>query len=106
VKYYRAGSWSFLLGGLSTVDRSFGRIIDHLHHDINTHVIHHLFFTSIPHYHLREATEALKPILGEHYRLDDTPIVEAFIRSVEGCHFVEDEGTVLKYQPASAFKQE
>jgi len=66
--YYRDAAWTFLKGGLSTMDRSYGRVIDHLHHNIGTHMIHHLFFTKIPHYHLIDATEALKPVLGEHYK--------------------------------------
>lgn len=36
--YYRDPAWSFLKGALSTMDRSYGKIIDHLHHDIGTHM--------------------------------------------------------------------
>lgn len=53
-------------GGLSTIDRDYG-IFNKIHHDIGTHVVHHLF-PQIPHYHLCEATEAVKPVLGEYYR--------------------------------------
>lgn len=45
--------WSYLRGGLTTVDRDYGWI-NGIHHDIGTHVIHHLF-PQIPHYHLVEA---------------------------------------------------
>jgi len=38
--YYRDGAWSFLKGGLSTIDRSFGYVLEHLHHDIGTHMVH------------------------------------------------------------------
>ena len=34
--------WSYLRGGLTTLDRDFG-IFNKIHHDIGTHVIHHLF---------------------------------------------------------------
>jgi omega-3 fatty acid desaturase (delta-15 desaturase) len=95
--YYRHAGWSFLKGGLSTMDRSYGSIVDHLHHNIGTHMAHHLFYTRIPHYHLKEATEALKPVLKEHYKFDETPFLEAYVRSKELCHFVEDEGHVLAY---------
>jgi hypothetical protein len=53
-------------GGLSTIDRDYG-IFNKVHHDIGTHVVHHLF-PQIPHYKLVEATEAVKPVLGEYYR--------------------------------------
>lgn len=42
-------------GGLSTIDRDYG-VFNKIHHDIGTHVVHHLF-PQIPHYHLTEATE-------------------------------------------------
>ena len=45
--------WSYLRGGLTTVDRDYG-LFNNIHHDIGTHVIHHLF-PQIPHYHLVEA---------------------------------------------------
>lgn len=45
--------WSYLRGGLTTIDRDYGWF-NKIHHDIGTHVIHHLF-PQIPHYHLVEA---------------------------------------------------
>ena len=51
--WYRGEEWSYLRGGLTTVDRDYGWI-NNIHHDIGTHVIHHLF-PQIPHYHLVEA---------------------------------------------------
>lgn len=96
--YYREGAWNFLKGGLSTMDRSYGFVIDHLHHNIGTHVIHHLFYTRVPHYHLLEATEALKPILGKHYKVDSTPIANAYLKSKNLCKFVDDKGDTVMYQ--------
>ena len=55
--YYRDGAWTYYLGALSTVDRTYGSVIDHLHHNIETHVLHHVFFTKIPHYNLVKATD-------------------------------------------------
>lgn len=49
--------WSYLRGGLTTLDRDYGWI-NNIHHDIGTHVIHHLF-PQIPHYHLIEAVSLL-----------------------------------------------
>ena len=34
--------WSYLRGGLTTLDRDYG-IFNKIHHDIGTHVVHHLF---------------------------------------------------------------
>ncbi|MBA0572331.1 hypothetical protein Golob_002679, partial [Gossypium lobatum] len=51
--WYRGKEWSYLRGGLTTLDRDYGWI-NNIHHDIGTHVIHHLF-PQIPHYHLVEA---------------------------------------------------
>jgi fatty acid desaturase len=45
-----AQEWSYLRGGLSTLDRDYG-IFNNIHHDIGTHVVHHLF-PQIPHYKL------------------------------------------------------
>lgn len=57
--------WQFLIGGLETVDRTFGFGIDALHHHITDgHVVHHLFFTQIPHYNLMIATRAMQSFLA------------------------------------------
>ncbi|PIA59453.1 hypothetical protein AQUCO_00400377v1 [Aquilegia coerulea] len=58
--WYRGKEWSYLRGGLTTVDRDYGWI-NNIHHDIGTHVIHHLF-PQIPHYHLVEAVSLLVSI--------------------------------------------
>jgi fatty acid desaturase len=49
-------------GGLSTRDRDYG-IFNDIHHNIGTHVVHHLF-PQIPHYNIVKATEYIKPVLG------------------------------------------
>ncbi|KAE8674863.1 Omega-3 fatty acid desaturase [Hibiscus syriacus] len=53
--WYRGKEWSYLRGGLTTVDRDYG-VFNKIQHDIGTHVIHHLF-PQIPHYHLVEAVD-------------------------------------------------
>lgn len=40
--WYRGAEWSYLRGGLTTLDRDFG-IFNKIHHNIETHVVHHLF---------------------------------------------------------------
>ncbi|OUZ99111.1 Fatty acid desaturase [Macleaya cordata] len=100
--WYRGEEWSYLRGGLTTVDRDYGWI-NNIHHDIGTHVIHHLF-PQIPHYHLVEATKAAKPVLGKYYRepkkSGPLPIhlVGNLIRSMKQDHYVSDTGEVVYYQ--------
>lgn len=56
IDWWYVQEWSYLRGGLTTVDRDYGWI-NNIHHDIGTHVIHHLF-PQIPHYHLIEAVSS------------------------------------------------
>lgn len=96
IPWYRGQDWYFLKGALSTVDRSYG-IMDPIHHHIGTHVAHHIF-NSIPHYHLHEATEAIKPILGDYYHVSHEPIWSVLWNSYRNCYFVSDHGTKVYYQ--------
>jgi acyl-lipid omega-3 desaturase len=97
IPWYRGNDWYFLKGALSTIDRDYG-LFNPIHHNIGTHVAHHVFL-SMPHYHLLEATEAIKPILGDYYRSSKTSIWTAFWKSVASCHFVPDQGSKVYYQP-------
>lgn len=97
--YYRDEAWSYFLGAFSTCDRNYGSIVNHFMHNIETHVVHHIFFTEIPHYNLVKATNAVKEMLGEYYVKDETPIAMAFFRSLKRCVVVPDEGEVCKYEP-------
>ncbi|KAK9683483.1 hypothetical protein RND81_10G144100 [Saponaria officinalis] len=100
--WYRGEEWSYLRGGLTTLDRDYGWI-NNIHHDIGTHVIHHLF-PQIPHYHLIEATEAAKPVLGKYYRepKKSAPLplhlLDVLKQSMQKDHFVSDTGNVVYYQ--------
>nr|ACD03846.1 omega-3 fatty acid desaturase [Lobosphaera incisa]AGZ87952.1 plastid omega-3 fatty acid desaturase [Lobosphaera incisa H4301]ART29444.1 omega-3 fatty acid desaturase [Lobosphaera incisa] len=103
IPWYRGEEWSYLRGGLSTIDRDFG-IFNHIHHDIGTHVLHHLF-PQIPHYHLVEATEAVKPVFGNYYREPEpspgpipTHLFKPLMRSFAQDHYVEDEGDIVYYK--------
>ncbi|CAK9151319.1 unnamed protein product [Ilex paraguariensis] len=103
--WYRSKEWSYLRGGLTTVDRDYGWI-NNIHHDIGTHVIHHLF-PQIPHYHLVEATKAAKPVFGKYYRdpKKSGPIpfhlISNLVRSIQQDHFVSDSGDIVFYQTDS-----
>jgi omega-3 fatty acid desaturase (delta-15 desaturase) len=98
IPWYRNEDWYFLKGALSTIDRDYG-FINSIHHDIGTHVAHHIFL-NMPHYHLKTATEAIKPILGEYYRKSDESIWKGFINSYLTCHFVPNTGSPIYYQSA------
>jgi omega-3 fatty acid desaturase (delta-15 desaturase) len=64
---YDNDSWNFFTAAFETVDRTFGYGLDDLSHNITDgHVVHHLFFTKIPHYHLKRATLALQTYLYEN----------------------------------------
>ncbi|KAL0946314.1 hypothetical protein HGRIS_012555 [Hohenbuehelia grisea] len=96
IPYYRKDQWTFARGALATVDRPlFGWIgrfmLFNIGHD---HVAHH-FFSNIPFYNLPEATEAIKPVLGEYYNYDSTNTFYALWRSFSQCIFVEDDGQVV-----------
>jgi hypothetical protein len=99
--------WNYMRGGLSTIDRDYGWF-NNIHHDIGTHVVHHLF-PQIPHYNLIEATEAIKPVLGEYYRdpkkSGPIPIhlVEPLLTSLKQDHYVSDSGDIVFYQTDPTF---
>eukprot|EP00250_Pteridium_aquilinum_P022662 c2551_g1_i1 orf=201-1337(-) len=88
--HYSDAEWEWLRGALSTVDRDYG-ILNHVfHHITDTHVAHHIFST-MPHYHAAEATKAIKPILGQYYQFDSTPVPAALWREFKECVFVEED---------------
>ncbi|MEW5299204.1 MAG: hypothetical protein WDW38_005091 [Sanguina aurantia] len=103
IPWYRGEEWSYLRGGLSTIDRDYG-IFNKVQHDIGTHVVHHLF-PQIPHYNLEKATEAVKPVMGPYYRQPETSkgalpvhLVDPLVRSFTNDHFVNDTGDIVFYQ--------
>jgi len=103
VPWYRGEEWSYLRGGLSTLDRDYG-IFNKIHHDIGTHVVHHLL-PQIPHYNLPAATEACKPVMGPYYRepepckgLFPFHLIEPLKRSIAQDHYVSDTGDIVYYQ--------
>ena len=80
-------------GAAATIDRDMGFIGRHLFHGIvETHVLHH-YVSTIPFYHADEASEAIKPVMGSHYRSDTEGGFWGFIgalwRSSKWCHWVE-----------------
>ena len=88
--HYHADSWDWLRGALATVDRDYGVLNSVMHHIMDTHVVHHLF-SSMPHYHAQEATEAVKAVLGPYYAFDDTPVTTALWTSYTQCQAVKED---------------
>ncbi|GLJ42887.1 hypothetical protein SUGI_0889000 [Cryptomeria japonica] len=108
VPWYRGTEWSYLRGALSTIDRDYG-VFNKIHHDIGTHIIHHLF-PQIPHYNLVEATEAAKPVLGKYYRAPQKSspfpieLIKPLVQSISEDRYVKDEGDVVFYQSDTSLK--
>lgn len=63
-----------------------------LHGIIETHVLHH-YVSSIPFYNADEASDAIRPVMGKHYRADvkDGPwgFIRALWTSARMCQWVE-----------------
>lgn len=64
-----------------------------------------LQFPQIPHYHLEEATEAAKKVMGPYYREPKKSpgplpahLWEPLVRSFNNDHYVADTGDIVYYQ--------
>ncbi|KAF2097410.1 hypothetical protein NA57DRAFT_66970 [Rhizodiscina lignyota] len=91
--HYTPETWTFTRGAAATIDREFGFIGRHLFHGIiETHVLHH-YISTIPFYNADEASEAIKPVMGKHYRSDiaggSLGFLSALWRSARWCQWVE-----------------
>jgi omega-6 fatty acid desaturase / acyl-lipid omega-6 desaturase (Delta-12 desaturase) len=91
--HYKPETWTFARGAAATIDREFGFVGRHLFHGIiETHVLHH-YVSTIPFYHADEATEAIKPVMGKHYRSDvengSWGFIRSLWRSARWCQWVE-----------------
>jgi omega-6 fatty acid desaturase (delta-12 desaturase) len=91
--HFGGAEWEWLRGACCTVDRTYGALLNTLHHHIaDTHVCHHLF-SAMPHYHAQEATQALVKVLGPYYARDERNIFAALLADWRQCVYVDaDEG--------------
>lgn len=97
--------WTWERGAFLTIDRPYGPILDFLHHSIgSTHVVHHLNH-QVPHYHAREATEAIKNAFPDLYLFDPTPIWKAAYRVGGKCVGVIEEDGLWVYRSKNPAKQ-
>jgi len=92
--HYDNTQWNFARGAAATIDREFGFIGRHLLHGIvEYHVVHH-FISQIPFYHGEEATDAIRGVMGEHYREDRVGGPIGFLKSIwtsaRWCQWVEE----------------
>lgn len=91
--HYEPHAWTYTRGAAATIDREFGFIGRQLLHGIiETHVLHH-YVSTIPFYNADEATEAIKPIMGTHYRSDvkggPLGFLKSMWKSARWCQWVE-----------------
>ncbi|KAK2764269.1 Oleate hydroxylase fah12 [Arachnomyces sp. PD_36] len=91
--HYDASVWDYTKGAAATIDREFGFIGRTLLHGIvETHVAHH-YVSTIPFYHGDEATEAIKKVMGKHYRSDveggSIGFLKSMWKSARMCQWVE-----------------
>lgn len=96
--HYEASEWNFARGAAATMDREFGFVGKHIFHDIiETHVLHH-YCSRIPFYNAREATEAIKKVMGKHYQYSDENMWVSLWKSGRWCQFVEGDNGVLMFR--------
>ena len=86
VPHLHDDDFTYMRGAFLTIDRPYPKLVDWLHHRIGTtHVAHHIDCT-IPHYHAREATEAIAKAFPDAYLYEPTPIHKALWRVC--CHCI------------------
>ena len=101
--HYDADQWNFARGAAATIDREFGFIGQHIFHDIiETHVLHH-YCSRIPFYNAREASEAIKKVMGEHYKHSDENMWVSLWKSARWCQFVDGDNGVKMYRNINGF---
>lgn len=90
-RWYNTKNWNYVKGNLESIDRVYG-LLEHFHHDIGTHVVHHLF-PAIPHYHLKEANAAVKPFLGALHKIEKmNPLMQlpSSVNAWQASHVIPD----------------
>ncbi|KAL7666502.1 Fatty acid desaturase domain-containing protein [[Candida] zeylanoides] len=94
--HYRDSEWTFARGAAATIDRDYGFIGQHIFHDIiETHVLHH-YVSRIPFYNAREATAAIRTVMGEHYRYEGENMWWSLWKCMRMCQFVDDDKSDAK----------
>jgi omega-3 fatty acid desaturase (delta-15 desaturase) len=102
-RLYTDDTFTFERGAFETVDRNYGKWVNRMsHHMMDGHVVHHLFFTKVPHYRLESATRALRTGMAElgmegMYKRVDTPdYSQEIVRQFHDNWFFIDEDRVVR----------
>ncbi|CCH43391.1 Omega-6 fatty acid desaturase, endoplasmic reticulum [Wickerhamomyces ciferrii] len=96
--HYDNDKWNFARGAAATIDRDFGFVGPFCFHDIiETHVLHH-YVSRIPFYNAREASEAIKKVMGKHYRSNKENMFVALWKSARTCQFVDGDNGVRMFR--------
>jgi omega-6 fatty acid desaturase (delta-12 desaturase) len=87
VPKYKGDEFSYLRGGLGTIDRDFGIGNKLFHHITDSHVVHHCF-SQMPFYNAIKATPYVKERIGKYYLSDNRPIAVCMWESFRKCKFI------------------
>ena len=105
VPHLSNSEFSFMRGAFLSIDRPYGKVINFLHHHIgSSHVVHHVCPT-IPHYHAKEATLAIKKTFNKAYLFNPDPIHKALWNVACNCIAVKSDINKSKYIWQSSYKK-
>ena len=105
VPHLSHSDFSFMRGAFLSIDRPYGKIINFLHHNIgSSHVVHHVCPT-IPHYHAKKATIAIKKAFNKVYLYNPDPIHKALWNIACNCIAVKSDINEGKYIWQSSYKK-
>ena len=105
VPHLSESEFSFMRGAFLSIDRPYGKVLNFLHHHIgSSHVVHHVCPT-IPHYHARRATLAIKKSYKKAYLFNPDPIHKALWNIACNCIAVKPDINQGKYIWQSSYKK-
>ncbi len=105
VPHLSNSEFSFMRGAFLSIDRPYGKLLNILHHHIgSSHVVHHVCPT-IPHYHAKEATIAIKRAFKKVYLFNPMPIHKAIWNIACNCIAVSYDIEAEKYIWQSSFNK-
>ena len=105
VPHLSNSDFSFMRGAFLSIDRPYGKIINMLHHNIgSSHVVHHVCPT-IPHYHAKKATVAIKKAFNKAYLYNPDPIHKALWNIACNCIAVKSDINEGMYIWQSSYKK-